>query len=47
MLTGIARGSAGGSLVAYLLGIIQIDPMKFDLLFERFIEEIFSIYIIL
>jgi len=39
MLTGIARGSAGGSLVAYLLGIIQIDPMEFDLLFERFLNS--------
>tara|TARA_R110002050_G_scaffold47847_3_gene111436 strand:- start:1039 stop:2598 length:1560 start_codon:yes stop_codon:yes gene_type:complete len=39
MLTGIGRGSAGGSLVAYLMGIIQVDPMRFDLLFERFLNE--------
>lgn len=38
MLTGIGRGSAGGSLVAYLLGIIQIDPLEFNLLFERFLN---------
>ena len=38
-LTGIGRGSAGGSLVAYLLGIIQVDPLKFDLLFERFLNS--------
>lgn len=39
MLTGIGRGSAGGSLVAYLMGIIQVDPMRFDLLFERFLNS--------
>jgi DNA polymerase-3 subunit alpha len=39
MLTGIGRGSAGGSLVAYLMGIIQVDPLRFDLLFERFLNE--------
>lgn len=33
---GFARGSAGGSLIAYLLGITKIDPIKFDLMFERF-----------
>lgn len=38
MLTGLARGSAAGSLVAYLLGIIKIDPLEFDLLFERFLN---------
>ena len=38
-LTGIGRGSAGGSLIAYLLGIIQIDPLEFDLLFERFLNS--------
>jgi DNA polymerase-3 subunit alpha len=38
-LTGIGRGSAGGSLVAYLLGIIQINPLEFDLLFERFLNS--------
>ncbi len=38
-LVGIGRGSAGGSIVAYLLGIIQIDPLEFDLLFERFLNS--------
>lgn len=38
MMTGIGRGSAGGSLVAYLLDIIKIDPLKFGLLFERFLN---------
>jgi DNA polymerase-3 subunit alpha len=38
MMTGIGRGSAGGSLVAYLLDIIKIDPIKFGLLFERFLN---------
>ena len=36
--TGIGRGSAGGSLVSYLLGITSIDPLKYDLLFERFLN---------
>lgn len=35
-LVGHGRGSSGGSLVAYLLGITEIDPIKYDLLFERF-----------
>jgi len=35
---GIARGSAGGSLIAYLLNIVDIDPVKFGLYFERFID---------
>jgi len=39
MLTGIGRGSAGGSLVAYLLNIIHVDPLEFDLLFERFLNS--------
>lgn len=39
ILIGIGRGSAGGSLVSYLLGIIQIDPLEFDLLFERFLND--------
>jgi len=33
------RGSAAGSLVAYLLGITNIDPLKYGLLFERFLNE--------
>ena len=39
MYFGPARGSAGGSLVAYALGITTIDPIKFGLLFERFLSE--------
>lgn len=35
---GPARGSVGGSLVAYLMGITDIDPLRFNLLFERFIN---------
>lgn len=35
---GPGRGSVGGSLVAYLMGITDIDPIRFDLLFERFIN---------
>src|SRR5437762_6866204 len=35
---GPGRGSAAGSLVAYALGITDIDPLKFDLLFERFLN---------
>lgn len=35
---GIARGSGGGSLVAYLLRITNIDPISFNLYFERFID---------
>jgi DNA polymerase III subunit alpha len=36
---GIGRGSAGGSLIAYLLGITSIDPIQYGLLFERFLNE--------
>ena len=35
--TGIGRGSAGGSLVSYLLGIISLDPLQYDLIFSRFL----------
>jgi len=38
-LTGPGRGSAAGSLVAYLLGITQIDPIKYGLLFSRFLRK--------
>jgi DNA polymerase-3 subunit alpha len=34
----VARGSAAGSLVAYALGITNVDPLKYDLLFERFLN---------
>lgn len=39
ILVGPGRGSAGGSLVAYLLDIIEIDPIEHDLLFERFLNK--------
>jgi len=35
---GPGRGSVGGSLIAYLLGITEIDPIKYNLLFERFLN---------
>tara|TARA_R110000796_G_scaffold59008_1_gene135928 strand:- start:18015 stop:19568 length:1554 start_codon:yes stop_codon:yes gene_type:complete len=37
-LVGLGRGSAGGCLVSYLLGIIEINPMELDLIFERFLN---------
>ena len=39
MLTGTGRGSAAGSLVAYVLEITQIDPIKYGLLFSRFLRS--------
>jgi DNA polymerase-3 subunit alpha len=39
MLAGPGRGSAAGSLVAYALGITQVDPIKYDLLFSRFLRS--------
>ena len=38
IMVGPGRGSAAGSLVSYLLGITTIDPIKYDLLFERFLN---------
>jgi len=38
ILVGPGRGSAAGSLVAYCLGITDIDPLKYNLLFERFLN---------
>ena len=38
ILVGPGRGSAAGSLVSYCLGITEIDPLKYDLLFERFLN---------
>jgi len=35
---GLGRGSAAGSIVAYSLGITDVDPIKYDLLFERFLN---------
>ena len=37
-ITGPGRGSAGGSLFLYLMGITQVDPIKYDLSFERFLS---------
>jgi len=37
--TGPGRGSAAGSLLAYALGITQVDPIKYGLVFERFLNE--------
>lgn len=39
ILVGPGRGSASGSLVSYLLNIIEIDPLKYNLLFERFLNK--------
>lgn len=39
ILVGPGRGSAAGSLVSYCLGIIEIDPLKYNLLFERFLNK--------
>ena len=38
VMVGPGRGSAAGSVVAYCLGITKIDPIKYDLLFERFLD---------
>lgn len=40
MLIGYGRGSAGGSLLSYCLGITQVDPIKYGLLFERFLTRL-------
>lgn len=39
IMIGTGRGSIGGSLLAYLIGITRTDPIKYDLLFERFLNE--------
>ncbi len=39
ILVGPGRGSAAGSLVSYCLGITEVDPLKYDLLFERFLNQ--------
>lgn len=39
IIVGPGRGSAAGSLVAYVLGITNVDPLVYDLLFERFLNE--------
>lgn len=38
IVTGAGRGSAAGSLVSYVLSITDVDPVKYDLLFERFLN---------
>lgn len=38
ILVGPGRGSSGGSLVAYSLGITEVDPIEYDLMFERFLN---------
>lgn len=38
IMTGPGRGSAAGSLIAYTLGITKIDPIKYNLIFERFLN---------
>lgn len=37
--TGMGRGSAAGSLVLYCLGVTAVDPIKYDLFFERFVSK--------
>lgn len=39
ILIGPGRGSSAGSLVSYCLNIIEIDPLKYDLVFERFLNK--------
>jgi DNA polymerase-3 subunit alpha len=38
-IAGPGRGSAAGCLISYLIGITQVDPIEFDLIFERFYNE--------
>ena len=38
IIVGPGRGSAAGSIISYILGITNIDPLKYDLLFERFLN---------
>lgn len=38
IIVGPGRGSVGGSLVAFIMGITEVDPIRFDLIFERFIN---------
>lgn len=39
IMVGPGRGSVAGSLVSYVLGITNIDPLKYDLIFERFLNK--------
>ncbi len=38
IMVGPGRGSCGGSIVAYVLNITDVDPIKYDLIFERFLN---------
>ncbi len=38
--TGMGRGSAAGSLILYLIGVTRVDPIKYNLYFERFVSKI-------
>ncbi|MCR4275262.1 MAG: DNA polymerase III subunit alpha [Candidatus Wolfebacteria bacterium] len=38
IMVGPGRGSAAGSIISYILGITDVDPLKYDLLFERFLN---------
>lgn len=38
VMVGPGRGSAGGSIVCYLIGIVELDPIKYGLIFERFLN---------
>lgn len=38
IVVGPGRGSAAGSIISYLLGITQVDPLKYNLMFERFLN---------
>jgi len=40
VLVGPGRGSAAGSLICYVLNITEVDPIKYNLLFERFLNEV-------
>ena len=44
ILTAPARGSVGGSLLAYLMEVTSVDPIKYDLLFERFMNPARSVF---
>ena len=39
IMTGPSRGSASGSCIFYLIGVTKLDPIKYNLIFERFINE--------
>lgn len=39
ILVGLGRGSAGGSVVSYLLGIVKVNPLEYELLFSRFLTK--------